>query len=78
MQCCWKSLLGLFGQPNGLGCHPILYLSSSHYIFAERMVFSDSHFYVLSNAGTIVIIEILADVYAAKVKNATSTLTSKH
>lgn len=54
-----------------------LYLSPGHYIFAGRIAFSNNHFYLLSNTGTVVIIKILAGVYAAKVKNTTPTLTSK-
>lgn len=73
IQSCWKSLLGLFGV-TGLGCQPNLGL----YIFAGRVTFSNNHFCLFSNIGTVVIIEILADVYAAKIKMATSTLTSKH
>lgn len=73
IQCCWKSLLGLFGM-TGLGCQPNLGL----YIFARIVTFSNNHFSLFSNIGTVVIIEILADVYAAKIKLTASTLTSKH
>lgn len=65
-------------SPMGLGVNPALHLSSSHHIFAGRAAFSNKHLSLLSNIGTVVIIEILADVYAAKIKNTTSTLTSKH
>lgn len=76
MQCCWKSLLGVFGltaqwiwvstQP--CICHQAI-------IFLLRIAFSNNYFYLLSNTRRVVIIEILADVYAAKVENTTSTLT---
>lgn len=65
-------------SPVGLDVNPTLYLSSSHFIFAGRIAFSNNRFYLLSNTGTVVIIEILAVVYAAKVKNRASALTSQH
>lgn len=63
-------------SPVGLGVNPTLHLSPSHYIFAGRIAFSNKHFYLLSNTGTVVIIEILADVYAAKVKNAVISINT--
>lgn len=71
--CWWNSLLGLFGV-NRLGCQPSIYIGL--YIFAGRVPFTKNQFCVLSKIGTVAIIEILGDDYAAKIK--ITTLTSKH